>query len=359
MTRRSQKAGSNSEQLQVSGDLTVNVGLTAAEGMKVAELVAKETAAAFTVEALKIAMTRIEILDAKLIAVLDQREALAALADPAFQMLLKKAQRSAASSEREADYERLAQMLGQRAQEADRRQRAAADQAIQVVDLVDDDALVGMTVARLVQLKIVWPGLVDRGLESFERFVASLLEYPLPRDREWVEHLDSLGLVRISQTETFHPAARLLSEMFNGYVCTGINDDDQANRDRAAAEIQAAVSEHGSIYYKFVPHELKPGFLRVPLSTIYAIDQLETNAHVWFRDIDAFRATVVANTGLGTVAHELVPVLMSRVQESAVLRDLCDWWDSHPVAFRLTQAGTFLAAANTKRLNDASGLGAS
>ena len=89
-----QKAGKDSQQIQI-GNVIINRAL-----------------ANYTEEAQKIATERVNKLEERIMPQINQVEGLLpAFADPAFQVLLRKAQQKAAITERENDYDLLTELL--------------------------------------------------------------------------------------------------------------------------------------------------------------------------------------------------------------------------------------------------------
>jgi hypothetical protein len=346
-SRSTQRAGAGAQQVQISGDL--NVGVTATEAIEIARLVAQEVVASFTAGALAEADRRINDFDLKLVEVLDQAQALNAFSEPAFQILVRKAQRSAAASGRDSDYDRLAELLSKRVHEQDRKKRAATDRAVQVIDLVDDGALAGLTAARYLLLESPLGGGIRAGLDQFEMFAAAIVDLPLPVDEDWIEHLDSLGLVRISRSETFHPARQVLAKLFKGYVCSGV-----VNTPENVIAYYAQAAQLG-VKARMDEHELHPGYLRLPVCNDGAVRGLvESHPQV----VSSFENFVVATkpTGYGVTDPAVMEALLVEIERRSTTNALVKWWDRPRVGFRHTPAGTVLAAANSSRLMRAAGL---
>ncbi|GAA4760209.1 hypothetical protein GCM10023350_53060 [Nocardioides endophyticus] len=345
--RSTQRAGEGAQQLQIDGD--VYLGVTPAEAIEIARLVAQDVVASFTAGALAEATKRIDAFDRKLVEVLDQEHSLAAFSEPAFQILIKKAQRSAAASGRDSDYDRLAELLSRRAHEDDRKKRAAVDRAVEVVDLVDDAALAGLTAVRYFLLESPTGGAIGAGLDQFEKFATAIVDLPLPEDEDWIEHLDSLGLVRIARLETFHPAKQVLANLFKGYVCPGVE-----NTSENVIAYYAQANQQG-VKARMEEHELRDGFLRIPVSNDSSVRALaESHPHV-VSSFDAF-LEAAKPTGYGTTDPAAMSALLAEIDSRPTTRALIEWWDQPRVGFRHTPAGAVLAAANSRRLMRAVGL---
>lgn len=345
MSKASQKAGPNSTQVTVAGDM--NLGLTVDEGIQIARLVAQQVIQEYAASALEVAHQRIDEFDQKLVDLLDQTEALSMLGDPAFQILMKKAQRSAAASGRPEDLDRLAQLLNERATQVDRIRQAATDQAVQVVDLVADEALAALTMSRFMQLQWALDGELHSGLDRFERFASALMEMSLPTGEEWVEHLDSLGLVRISRSEHFNSASEVLSRTLPGYVCRGVDGSDVEAMNGARSAIK---------HLPLIEHELKPGFFRFPFSSEDQVRQIQEQHADLLPSVQELLDAAATHTGFPEADAALTPRLMNEFEKREASGSLIAWWVSQTLAYRFTPAGTVLASANSKRLLRQAGL---
>ena len=95
--------------------------------------------------------------------------ALQKFSDPSFQFLITEAHKTAASTEREADYDLLSELLLHRVKkDKDRKVRVGIKKAIEIVDQVDDDALCALTVAYTIERLFPATGSIIRGLNILE-----------------------------------------------------------------------------------------------------------------------------------------------------------------------------------------------
>ena len=131
-TEQQQTAGNNSNQIIISGNL--NVG-------KAECAIALQN---WSFQAGVLAEKRIQKLEDKMLPkILSYDEKLSIFGEPGFQILIRKAQIAAASSERESDYEMLADLLLHRAEQHENRERRLGiSKAIEIVDQIDDLALI-------------------------------------------------------------------------------------------------------------------------------------------------------------------------------------------------------------------------
>jgi len=145
--KQSQKAGDNAQQIQTQTMVVHNHGIDEKRVREIYQELLPQAIEANTQDAEKTARLRIAEFESVLIPRLKAMEdALAAFTDPSFQLLLVTAQKAAASTERQADYKLLAEMLAQRTQVGeDRMSRTAIRGAVGIVSEVSDEALLGLT----------------------------------------------------------------------------------------------------------------------------------------------------------------------------------------------------------------------
>jgi hypothetical protein len=100
--RQSQRAGEGAQQYQIEH---VHVGITEQRATEIAEAKAREIVETKLAEAKETARMRLEVFDDILVRRLNEERKLDAFGDPAYQVLLGKAQHAAASTERADDYD--------------------------------------------------------------------------------------------------------------------------------------------------------------------------------------------------------------------------------------------------------------
>lgn len=168
-----QKAGDNSTQIMVSGN--VNVGVTEQQARDILE-------------------------DKVLPKMLSYDENLSIFGDPGFQILLRKAQIAAASSEREDYYEILSDLLLHRAeQDKNRERRLGIAKAIEVVDQIDEVALIALSIVYAVSKYTPISPRLNEGLEALDILYDKILnKKSLPTNSSWMEHLDLLSAIRLT-----------------------------------------------------------------------------------------------------------------------------------------------------------------
>lgn len=231
--KQTQRAGSGSQLVQIAGDFVQ--GVTLDQALEVADLTARKVIAQEFAKADDLAMRRMEELNSRVLKQLDDVKRLAAFADPAFQVSLRRAQIGAACTDKDADYDMLAQLLTDRATRGDERKvRAGLDLAIGIVDQIDEDALVGLTVFQAATQFRPISGTVRASLATLDKLYGQLLMSELPEGTDWLDHLDVLGAVRVSQLGGLKPYEEFFPSFLPGLVAPGVESGSEA--ERAASE---------------------------------------------------------------------------------------------------------------------------
>ena len=163
--KQAQRAGDNSQLMQ-AGTINIYNGI---DEKRAREICAETYAVArrdFTEDAYACANERVQQLEDTLLPKMQQIEgALSAFADPSFQFLLASAQRTAAATERDTDYDMLSELLVCRITKGQaRKSRAGISRAVEIIDKIDDDALCALTVVHAVNKVMPLSGSCKLGL---------------------------------------------------------------------------------------------------------------------------------------------------------------------------------------------------
>lgn len=345
-----QKAGDNSTQLQ-AGVINIYNGITEerARGIykeeygKITEL---------TQEAKQTALQRVCELENRVIPKLSRIEnGLEFFSNPDFQFLLIEAQKAAARSERPVDYDLLSELLLHRVKnDSDKEKRLGIKKAVEIVDSISDEALVGLTVLHSVTSIIPTNGDVDEGLDILEDLYGKIVYDSLPEGENWLDHLDILGAIRIVQSQTLKPLIDIYSSMLNGYVCVGIPKKSEKHE-----QVKHLLDTLNVTVDALVDHVLNPGYVRLNVSSQSTLDSvcrlIQPNVLVPLSNDEIKKLDEVFSL------YEKDNNLMQKVKQNfsemwgnrKILGILKEWWSKIPNALTITEVGKVLARANAQR----------
>lgn len=198
---QSQKGGDSSTNIQTQQMIVHVVGIDEKRAREIYQEMNLQLRKDYSQEALNIANARVVEFENRLMPKMAQVEgALEAFADPSFQLLLVEAQKTAASTERPADYDLLSELLIHRFQKGENRiTRAGISLAVEIVDKISDEALLGLTVTHAVKVFTPVSGDIHQGLDVLNDMFGKLFYSELPAGHAWIDHLDILNAVRLNQ----------------------------------------------------------------------------------------------------------------------------------------------------------------
>lgn len=349
-SKQTQKAGENSQQYQI-GTIIVNQGITEERAREIYSEMIPSSLKDYTSDAYALANQRIGKLENCVLPKLNEIDGLLqSFADPAFQILLKKAQQSAAATEREDDYALLSELLICHVQKGtNRKNRAGIKQAVEIVDQIDNDALCALTVAHAVSSYLPTSGDCSEGLQVLDSLFKQLMYQELPTGTEWLDHLDILGALRFSLIGNMKKISEYYPANLDGYVCVGIktNSDDY----KKAIEL---LTNTQIIDTFLVPNECLDGYVRLKIQNKSAIDKLVLNNNsisipVQQNQKDALKKVWDLYTKDSNLQKQATENFMKLWDSYDSLHKVRLWWESIPNAFQLTRVGEILAHTNARR----------
>lgn len=359
--KQRQEAGDHAQQIQAT-TVIVNNGIDEKRAREIVDEKLHEVINGYSQEAHAIAEGRIQLFANDLIPKLVKANLLDELKDPSIQILLSDAQKTAASTERQADYALLSELLIHRVKKGnDRNVRAGISRAVEIVDEISDEALLGLTVAHSVLHFIPVTGSVEDGINSLAYLFNKVMYDLPPSGNVWLEHLDILDALRINQFGSMKKISQLYSERLPAYVDVGI--------DKATEGFQKAltlVKESNLPEDILCDHELRSGYARLKilnidrldLVAINSIQQVNLNGQIVSLPIqsqlsDEQKQTIKNIYDLyskeSNLREENVAEFIKLWDTHESLKTLRSWWDSIPGAFTLTAVGRVLAHANAQR----------
>lgn len=355
--RKNQNAGSNSNQIQ-GDNVTVIVGIDEKRAREIYSEMTVQFKKEYTAESLMVANARIIEFENKLLPKMEAVDgALESFADPSFQLLLIEAQKTAAATERPADYDVLAELLVHRFKNnKDRNIRAGINRAVQVVDEIADDALLALTIFHSMTYFVPSVGDIDEGLDILDDLFSKIFYDELPKENEWYEHLEILNAIRINYYSESINIEKLWIDKLHGYIDVGIekNSEDYVKALQILSEVQ--LSTDGLL----VDHTLNHNFVRVNRCNIRGIEHLQKIVKVneqgeykviMYSDIekDAVRELFNLYKKDEIIRQENLQLFRNKWDERENLKKIRLWWDNINLDIKLTSVGKVLAHANAQR----------
>lgn len=358
LSKQSQKGGDGSTNIQTE-KMIVQVGIDEKRAREIYQEMNLQLKKDYTDEALKVANQRVSEFENRLMPKMEEVEgALGAFADPSFQILLVEAQKTAAASERPADYDLLSELLIHRFQKGENRiVRAGISRAVEIVDEISDDALLGLTAFHAVNTFFPVTGNIDQGLDVLDELFGKIFYGKLPVGRDWLDHLDILDAVRLSSFGGLKQIDQYYPEQLSGYVDAGVKKD--TDNFAKAVEILDTNSLPRNI---LVEHSLNSEYVRLPVSVKQQIDSLtliqqlphagqlmqrqvaltETQKQAFYAIYDLYDSNV-------NIKNENTKVLMELWDNRSNLKALKSWWNNLNLGIEITSVGRVLAHSNAQR----------
>lgn len=356
-----QEAGDNSQQLQAN-NMIVNVGIDEKRAREICQEMILQLKNKHTEEALKVAESRVSEFEDRLMnkmKVIDG--ALEAFADPSFQLLLVEAQKKAASTERPADYDLLSELLVHRFQNGtDRNIRAGITRAVEIVDEISDEALLGLTVFHAVTCFYPVTGVIQKGLDVLNSLFGKLFYATLPTGNDWLDHLDILNTIRIGEFGRLKKMEEYYSEQFAGYMDVGIKKLSQEHY--KAIEL---LNSNNLPLNILIEHELNTDYIRLnilnkkDIDSLKLIHQVNYNSSIVPLEIsltDTEKNVIISIYDLykqdAEIRQENINKFIEEWNKRANLKILREWWNNIEVSIQLTSVGKVLAHANAQRCDE-------
>lgn len=384
MSKSEQTAGDNSTQIQAG---TVNNYYNTANIFGIDETRARDICkeeyaiakANWTHEAQGIAQERVMALEDKIMPKMKQHdETLRIFGDPAFQLVIRKAQMSAASSGEERDLDMLSELIVHRAEQNGNRERTLGiTKAIEIIDQIPESSLVGLSIFYAINNYVPETHDVHQGLRVLDNLYKSILnDVELPVGKQWIENLDVLSAVRIGSSgiQSFKKMEEFLPNILAKYLPIGIERNSpeynemllelhkvglydlkekiaepyEDNRDnRNALEIKIPL---------FKEHPLREGFLICVLSPKHFIDSdsiiVTVNVDSQEFDFPLNEEQYLAYKHLSEITYKdgrnvelLTSNLIKEWNNYETLNKAMVWWNQLPIFFAITPIGVAIANA--------------
>lgn len=355
---QSQKGGDGSTNIQTQ-QMVVHVGIDEKRAREIYQEMNLQLRSDYSQEALNVANARVVEFENRLMPKMAKVEgALEAFADPSFQLLLVEAQKTAASTERPADYDLLSELLIHRFKKGDNRiARAGISLAVEIVDKVSDEALLGLTVTHAVKSFAPVSGDIYQGLDVLNDLFGKIFYSELPAGQDWLDHLDILDAVRLNSFGSLKKVQQYYPEWLHGYIDVGINKNSE-NHDKAVE-----ILENNNLPKDIlIEHELNSDFIRVRIPNVkgisslclvqkIAIEGVSINVPVSVSEEQkqAISSIYELYTKDDNIKQNNVNSFMKEWDGRPNLKKLKEWWDNIAISFTVTSVGRVLAHSNAQR----------
>lgn len=358
---QSQKGGDGSTNIQAQ-QMVVQLGIDEKRAREIYQEMNLQLKREYTEEALKIANSRVAEFENRLMPKMSQVDgALEAFADPSFQILLVEAQKTAACTERPADYDLLSELLIHRFQKgANRIARAGINLAVEIVDKVSDEALLGLTVRHAVGSFFPTSGDIDEGLDVLNDLFGKVLYGNLPSANEWLDHLDILNAVRLSPFSGLKKIEQYYPEQLSGYVDVGIEKNSESHS--KAIEILKSNKLPVNI---LVEHALNDKFVRLSVPHVSRINEILLLVPAFIdgkfthipqtlsnEQTQALNSIYELYSKDNNIRQKNINSFMNEWNKRSNLKTLREWWDSISTNFTITSVGKVLAHSNAQRCDN-------
>lgn len=279
-------------------------------------------------------------------------------ADPSFQYLLMDAQKAAATSERETDYQVLTELLAQRIKEGfDRRNQIHIKKAVEILPYVSDEALIGLTTSLVLLTIVPLAGDVKYGLKVLNDTLSHVINgEELPKGSGWLEVLDACGLVKtsFSSLEKLNKANIIIRANLEGYALPGIRKDSE-NYQTALELLQNANLSPNMLVDNIFNEE----YARLNLSSENNINKIANelklnlgiSVKLYYTDNqkNALHEIFSLYETDKSIRNQISEQFDKEVMSFPVLKQVCEWWNQIDTVFQLTATGKILANANANR----------
>lgn len=367
MNEMQQEAGDNSQQIQnkMENCIVVVSGIDEKRAREICDEKILVLQKELTEVAMNKAEERVRIFNNDLISRMKEIEnSYEVFREPDFHFILKEAQKTAARTERPADYALLSELLLKRIESGNRTNvNAGIKRAVEIVDEVSDESLTALTLSLAIISYNPLSGSIFQGLDTLDDLFEKILDRHLPNstDNEWIDNLEIVGAIRISQIGKLHTFETIYSNTMSGYCVAGIKK--HSDNYKKAFEMLKRLNLPLST---LCTNELNEEYVRLSVASENLIEKLQITATI---SISNFQPTGELRQPISEeqkkILHEIYSMydndsgLLKSIQEifnkeiekRKNLKIARDWWNNIPIAFNLTSVGRSLAYANLKRID--------
>ena len=236
----------------------------------------------------------------------------------------------------------------------DRNIRAGITRAVEIVDEISDEALLGLTVFHAVICIEPVTGVIQEGLDILNDLFGKLIYATLPNGNKWLDHLDILSTIRITNFVRLPKMEDHYSKQFAGYMDVGIKKYSQ--------EFYRAIEllNSNNLPNILIEHELNTDYVRLCVLNKNDVDPTKlthlssNNTVISLTDIqkNVIRSIYDLYKQDAAIRQENVNKFMEEWNKRTNLKILREWWDNIKFSMQLTSVGKVLAHANAQRCDE-------
>jgi hypothetical protein len=354
---QSQEAGDNAQQYAAGGKMVVNqYGITEQRAREIFDDKVRDLVIdLFSAEAQEVASGRIQKFDRRLAEELSRAGSLRAIADPSFQVLLRKTQMYAASTEGDEEHEILTRLLVERSLAREKPVHMVVHRAVEVIDQIDQDTLSGITNLWFMGIRYTSADPV-RGFVSLNTLAAKFQIDGLPESRSWFERADLLSCIRLGPPGmgAIKSWEDIMTEALPGYFSRNITEDEYPEVVRDLQEINLDAPD------LIESNKMRSGTYRILASSLehFSRTSKELNPGIPPEQIDGV-AEYLVGRGFFTPDGDRIDEILQYIEgHLPSLHAYRSWWNSlvRGANVELTPVGVAVAFSNAKRFDNLASL---
>lgn len=350
ISNQAQKAGDGSTQIQ-AGTINIISGIDESRARVICkeewDIAIKE----FTEEAKVIANERVQKLEDLVIPKLHSYDnTLSIFADPSFQVTLRKAQLSAACTNDESGFVLLSDLLLHRVeQDGNVQRKLGINKAIEIVDQISSDALIGLSIAYAVMKFSPRSNNLNDGLCALDSLYSTIISHcNLPNGNDWLEHLDLLSVIRlgVEGIGKFKTIDEHIPNVLSNYILTGL----EANSNELKV-IQDEFVNAGIPLSIFVDNPLRHGYKILNIQDINnaCIIHNANGMSIKYPLTNMQKEIIVSAMNKINVEGSSDSILRNAFMEKwdsfPTLKIVREWWNSIDMTFSFSPSGIALVNA--------------
>lgn len=338
--------------------VTINYGITEERSRAIFDEKLPVALKDYCAESVFVAKGRVYKLRSKLVPRIGEEEnGFECFADPNFQLLLIEAQKAAASSDREADYDILSEMLATRAKMgSDRKLHLAVNKAVEMLPFISDEQLTGISVEFCLAIISPTHNSIEEALTKidgcYEHIVGNVA---LPIGDDWLESLEASGMIKNVKSPyiKFKKSREIILKTWRRFTNTGIKVDSEQYQEALK------ILEENELPTFMIEHELNNEYARLYPIDVDGIDnvklckELEDGKKevIMLSDNqkEALKRIFAMYEDAPAIKEDFQNRFIAKYNEYPNLRKVNEWWDKIPSFYELTVVGRVLASANAHK----------